>query len=72
VVSDSFQRRGLGRLLMKRLLDYAHEQGIRYLRAEILIDNHRIIKLIENGGLPYEKRYNEGTWEILVDIGGWQ
>jgi acetyltransferase len=72
VVSDSFQRRGLGRLLMKRLLDYAHAQGVHYLRAEILIDNHRILKLIESGGLPYEKRYNEGTWEVLVDIRGWQ
>lgn len=72
VVSDSFQRRGLGRLLMKQLLDYAHAQGVSYLRAEILIDNHRILKLIESGGLPYEKRYNEGTWEILVDIRGWK
>jgi acetyltransferase len=72
VVSDSFQRRGLGRMLMKRLLDYAHAHGVRYLRAEILIDNHRILKLIESGRLPYEKRYNDGTWEILVDIGGWK
>jgi len=72
VVSDSFQRRGLGRMLMKRLLDYAHAQGVRYLRAEILIDNHRILKLIESGGLPYEKRYNEGTWEVIVDISDWQ
>lgn len=72
VVSDSFQRRGLGRMLMKQLLDYAYKQGISYLRAEIMIDNHRILKLIESGGLPYEKRYNDGTWEILVDIRGWQ
>lgn len=72
VVSDSFQHRGLGRMLMKRLLDYAHKQSISYLRAEILIDNHRILKLIESGGLPYQKRYNDGTWEILVDIRGWQ
>lgn len=70
VVIDSFQHRGLGRLLMERLLSYAYAHNIRYLRGEILIDNHRILKLIESGGLPYEKRFNEGTWEVTVDIAG--
>lgn len=70
VVIDSFQHRGLGRLLMERLLSYAIAHNIRYLRAEILIDNHRILKLIESGGLPYEKRFNDGTWEVMVDIAG--
>ncbi len=70
VVNDEYQRRGLGTLLLTRLVDYARTHGVRYLRATVLMENNRILSLIQRGGLPFKKRYEDGVWEITVDLGG--
>lgn len=69
VVGDEFQHRGLGRLLLWRLVDYARTQGIRYFRGVILPENQRMIDLVKKGGLPYEQHFVDGYHQITIDIG---
>lgn len=68
IVSDEYQGRGIGSLLLARLVAYARQVGIRYLRGVILLENNRMVDLIRRGGLPYEKHYEDGAWMIVVDL----
>ncbi|XXQ69423.1 GNAT family N-acetyltransferase [Neisseriaceae bacterium B1] len=43
--APSLQGQGIGRFLMERLIARAREQGFKYMRAEILADNHPMQKL---------------------------
>lgn len=49
-VADEFQRRGLGMRLMKKLVAYALDNGIRRLFGEILVDNRAMLALAERLG----------------------
>jgi len=69
VVGDEYQNRGIGKVLLWHLVNYARTQGIRYLRGIILIENQRMLELVKKGGLSSTKRYVDGNWEITVDIG---
>jgi acetyltransferase len=39
LISDRFQRRGLGTLLLSRLLEVGRAEGLRRITAAILLDN---------------------------------
>jgi RimJ/RimL family protein N-acetyltransferase len=45
VVGESWRGRGIGTALLKLLLEYAHDQGIRGIRAEILPGNQAMVRL---------------------------
>ncbi len=62
VVRDDFQRRGLGRHLLTRLIDEAKTLGITHFSAWILADNYRLMKLIQGleiKNLESSTRYGE-------------
>lgn len=68
VVEDAYQGRGLGTLLVERLLSYARMHGIRYFVAEINSENDRILRFIRRSGLPAEKKLEAGVWLIRVRL----
>ena len=45
-VIDAFQRNGLGRLLVERLLDGAADRGIERIRFFVLAENHAMLSLL--------------------------
>jgi GNAT superfamily N-acetyltransferase len=68
VVEDAYQGRGLGTLLVERLLSYARMHGIRYFVAEINSENDRVLRFIRRSGLPAEKKLEAGVWLIRVRL----
>lgn len=68
VVEDRYQGQGLGTLLVERLLPHARQQGIRTFVAEISGENERIMRFVRRSGLPTEKRFEAGVWQIKVGI----
>jgi acetyltransferase len=50
VVSDAYQRQGLGRHLMKRLISVARERGIRRLVGQVLAENIPMLHLLGSLG----------------------
>ena len=46
VVVDDWQGLGIGRLLLKRLLAAAAERGVEQFQGDLLVENHRMRKLI--------------------------
>jgi len=49
-VIDSWQRRGVGTVLLSELAQRASEEGIRYFTAEILAENQPMLTLIRRLG----------------------
>ena len=68
VVEDEYQHRGLGTLLLKRLVAYARTHGIHAFMATVRHDNVQIMRFVRHSGLPAESKLEAGTWEIIVQL----
>jgi len=68
VVADEYQCRGIGKLLLRRLVSYARAKGIQYLCGNLQIGNNRMLELVKRSGLPYQTRFVDGIWEVTIDI----
>lgn len=53
-VADSWHGRGLGTVLLRRLCERAREVGVRRLRAEMMPDNHAVVRLLRAAGMTGE------------------
>jgi len=68
VVDDKYQGRGIGKLLLWRLVRYARAKGIHSLRGNLQIGNDRMLDLVRRSGLPHQQRYVDGIWEVTIDL----
>jgi GNAT superfamily N-acetyltransferase len=66
LVQDSYQGRGLGRILLRRLVQLAHARGIRELHALLLPENVRALRLLETSGHPLAVRREEGLLHCVL------
>lgn len=71
VVEDQYQGRGLGMVLLKWLLVYAQTHDIWVFQAIVAPNNTQILRFIERSGLPYEKKLEQGAWEITINTRTW-
>ena len=56
VVEDDYQGRGLGKLLLWRLVNYARARGIHILRGNLQVGNNRMLDLVRRSGLASPHR----------------
>jgi acetyltransferase len=68
VVEDAYQGRGIGKLLLWRLVNYARIKGIHILRGNLQVGNSRMLDLVKRSGLPHQTKYVDGIWEVDIDI----
>jgi len=54
LVSDAYQRRGVGTLLLEKLLEVGRAEGLRRITADILFDNYPMQRI--SRGLGFELR----------------
>ncbi len=50
VVSDRWQRRGIGHRLMHMLMEIARNRGLEEMRGEVLSNNHKMLELMKSLG----------------------
>jgi acetyltransferase len=67
VVADRWQGRGLGRLLLGRLMAHAAERGVRWLEGRVLADNRPMLALAER--LGFQLQSVPGEARVLAVIG---
>jgi acetyltransferase len=53
VVADKFQRKGLGRYLMDKMIEIARREGVSSLHGVLLFDNAEMRKLFESVGFKF-------------------
>ena len=68
VVGDEFQGRGIGKILLRRLVMYARKKGVRHLRGNLQVGNDRMLYLIQKSGLHHKQRFVDGIWQVNIDI----
>jgi RimJ/RimL family protein N-acetyltransferase len=66
VVADYCQGRGLGRVLLGRLIEAAQRVGIGWLIAEVLAENHRMLNLLRRSEYPVSLRLSSGV--VLAEL----
>jgi len=68
VVRDDWQRKGLGTILFKRLVEIAQANGIRKFHAEVLAENSGMLKIFHRSGLSVETSTEEGVVGITMEL----
>jgi acetate---CoA ligase (ADP-forming) len=63
-VTDSFQGRGLGTLLLKRLAEAAAGDGIAVFEGEVQADNHKMLDLFRESGFSLTMKSEPGKIRI--------
>jgi acetyltransferase len=61
VVADAWQGRGIGRLLMEKLIEVARSRGVRQLFGEILATNHGMLVMMKKLGFRVERHPGDAT-----------
>lgn len=68
VINDSFQRHGLGSILMHRLARYAAAHGVTTFLGLTHNDNLRFLRFAQSLGFPAETKKQQGYWEVRLDL----
>jgi acetyltransferase len=67
VVEDSMTRRGVGRLLMQHLIEYAASRGINEIYGDVLGDNTPMLALCRQLGFRLGLPSREGVLKVSLD-----
>jgi GNAT superfamily N-acetyltransferase len=69
-VADSWQGRGLGMALTRRLIEAALKRDVRIFTAFVLPQNRKMLHLFRDLGLPERVRYDyeDGTDYVEIDL----
>ena len=68
LVSDRFQRRGVGTLLVERLLEVGRSENLRRITAEILLDNRPMQRISERLGFKLHRDLEEMVVKAELDL----
>jgi acetyltransferase len=68
LISDHFQRRGLGTLLLSRLLEVGRAEGLRRITAEILLDNRPMQRISERLGFHLRRDTENMVMRADLDL----
>ena len=67
IVSDQFQKRGLGTALVRQLVDFARDEKLNRVTATVLFENRPMQKIFERSGFRLEQsRDPESLSAVLV------
>ena len=68
LVSDRFQRRGLGTTLLGKLLEVGREEGLERITADILFDNRAMQKISRRLGFTLRRDTEEMVMKADLDL----
>ncbi|HEY5429970.1 MAG TPA: GNAT family N-acetyltransferase [Solirubrobacteraceae bacterium] len=66
LVADRWQGRGIGTILLERLVAHAGRDGVSRFVADVLPRNHRMLAMFRRTGLPLEIRCGEDA--MVLDL----
>jgi L-amino acid N-acyltransferase YncA len=66
--ADSWQGRGLGLALTRRLIEAALKRGVRTFTAIVLPQNTSMLHLLRDLGLPERLRYEDGNDYVEIEL----
>ena len=67
-ISDHFQGRGIGSVLLEHLAAIAQERGITRFVAEVLPQNRKMLAVFNEAGYVVTRRFEDGVVSVSFDI----
>jgi GNAT superfamily N-acetyltransferase len=67
-VTDTYQGKGLGTILIRHLAGMAKQAGARELMADVLADNMGMLKVFQNAGYPVTTRRHSGVVQVIIQL----
>ena len=67
-VIDEMQGKGIGKIMLRHLVECARDLGVRQMDASVLAENKRMIKLIRKSGLPFTSQLDNGIQTISMSL----
>jgi acyl-CoA synthetase (NDP forming)/RimJ/RimL family protein N-acetyltransferase len=68
VARDEHQGRGLGSILLEHLAAAARENGLRRFEAEVLVENHQMVRVFRQAGYQVSRAFADGVLHLEFDI----
>jgi acetate---CoA ligase (ADP-forming) len=65
-IADAMQGKGLGTILLGQLAEAANQLGIQVLDAEVLAENHQMVKVFRDSGFPVKTQSLPGV--LLIEF----
>ena len=68
VVQDDHQGRGLGSILLEHLSASAREVGVRRFEAEVLAENHQMVRVFRDAGYQVSRQFEDEVLHLEFDV----
>ena len=68
VVRDDAQRKGIGGLLMRQLVQIAQERGLTHLHSDMFAENYPMRHLLRGLGLPSTTTIHSGEMHVIIGM----
>jgi acetyltransferase len=68
LINDSFQRQGLGTVLLEKILEVGRDEGLGHVTAEILFENRAMQRLSKKFGFHLRRNPKEGVVKADLDL----
>jgi acetyltransferase len=68
-VHDDCQGRGIGTFLMRILIPIAREHGIEQFTADVLVDNHAMMRLLRKSSHNLTVSMDAGVYHVICPLG---
>ncbi len=67
-VLDEYQGIGIGKALLRALINCAREQGLSHLDATVFAENRRVVGLLRGSGLSLESCFSDGLRNLSLAL----
>jgi RimJ/RimL family protein N-acetyltransferase len=68
LVADEYQGQGVATKLFKHLIAIAQENGVSEFEADVLRENHGMLKVFERSGLPMHRSFESGVVHVTLSL----
>jgi acetyltransferase len=68
IVADAWQRQGLGRKLVEKIVEVAAQRHVRSLQGYVLSDNKAMLRLCHQLGFKVRWLMGEGVYQVQIDL----
>jgi acetyltransferase len=69
IVSDGFQRRGIGREVVRQLVGFARDEKLERVTATVLFENRPMQKVFEKLGFHLQQSEDPESLEAVLELG---